>query len=110
MHWYDMQQYKEIRNFLINKYREDTTRTLTATEARTLLGGDASGIFRIWQFLDHWGIINFQATDRPNKNESVPPNVSPAGVIGSLHTVGQLSRYEVPMATHGSDLGSLTHA
>jgi len=26
-----------------------------------LLTGDAMGVFRVWQFLDSWGIINYQA-------------------------------------------------
>ena len=34
-----MQVYKEYRNFMINKYREDLKRRLTFTECRKLLAG-----------------------------------------------------------------------
>ena len=34
-----LQVYKEYRNFMINKYREDVKRRLTSTECRKLLAG-----------------------------------------------------------------------
>ena len=34
-----MQVYKEYRNFMINKHREDVKRRLTFTECRKLLAG-----------------------------------------------------------------------
>lgn len=37
-----LQVYKEYRNFMINKYREDVKRTLTFTECKKLLAGNAS--------------------------------------------------------------------
>ena len=37
-----MQVYKEYRNFMINKHREDVKRRLTFTECRKLLAGVTS--------------------------------------------------------------------
>lgn len=37
-----MQVYKEYRNFMINKHREDVKRRLTFTECRKLLAGITS--------------------------------------------------------------------
>ena len=37
-----LQVYKEYRNFILNKYREDVKRRLTFTECRKLLAGKAS--------------------------------------------------------------------
>ena len=56
--------YRDIRNKIVNQYREDSSRHLTYTACRQALGGDANVILRIWTFLDDWGLINFQAKPR----------------------------------------------
>ncbi|KAL3142735.1 hypothetical protein ABBQ38_003035 [Trebouxia sp. C0009 RCD-2024] len=72
--------YKEYRNFMINKYREDVKRTLTFTECKRLLAGDAMGVFKVWQFLNSWGIINYQAGAGADEDaDGVPLKVQPAG-------------------------------
>ena len=44
------------------------------------LSGDAMGVFRVWQFLDSWGIINYQAgAGAAEDADGVPVNVQPAG-------------------------------
>ncbi|CAH2057627.1 unnamed protein product, partial [Thlaspi arvense] len=51
--------YKEYRDFIINKYREDTTRRLTFTSIRKFLVGDVNLLRKVFLFLEHWGLINF---------------------------------------------------
>ncbi|OAY47988.1 SWI/SNF complex subunit SWI3A isoform X2 [Manihot esculenta] len=53
--------YKEYRDFIINKYREDPSRRLTFTEVRKSLVGDVTLLHKVFQFLDKWGLINFSA-------------------------------------------------
>ncbi|KAJ4850119.1 hypothetical protein Tsubulata_000590 [Turnera subulata] len=53
--------YKEYRDFIINKYREDPTRRLTFTQVRKSLVGDVTFLHRVFSFLDQWGLINFSA-------------------------------------------------
>ncbi|CAA6664031.1 unnamed protein product [Spirodela intermedia] len=55
--------YKEYRDFIINKYREDASRRLTFTEVRRSLVGDVGSIHRVFLFLDRWGLINFSTSD-----------------------------------------------
>ncbi|KAK9830209.1 hypothetical protein WJX72_010310 [[Myrmecia] bisecta] len=70
--------YKEYRNWMINKYREDTSRVLTATECRRGLAGDAMAIQQVWAFLDEWGLINFQA--RPDADKFKTVDISALGL------------------------------
>ena len=38
------------------------------------------GVFRVWQFLDSWGIINYQAgAGAADDADGLPLNVQPAG-------------------------------
>ncbi|KAK4782551.1 hypothetical protein SAY86_016653 [Trapa natans] len=53
--------YKEYRDFIINKYREDPLRRLTFTEVRKSLVGDVSLLHKVFLFLEKWGLINFGA-------------------------------------------------
>ena len=52
--------YKSYRNFIINLYRENPTKYLTATTCRRHLSGDVCAIIRLHSFLEHWGLINFK--------------------------------------------------
>ncbi|KAL6182658.1 hypothetical protein ACLB2K_044073 [Fragaria x ananassa] len=54
--------YKEYRDFIINKYREDPARKLTFTEIRKSLVGDVTLLHKVFNFLEKWGLINFGAT------------------------------------------------
>ncbi|KAK9817370.1 hypothetical protein WJX74_007089 [Apatococcus lobatus] len=78
--------YQEYRNFMINKYREDQSRRLTFTDARTLLAGDVNGILRVWTFLDSWGLINFSAKERPPADSlgPAPFQLAPSGAPAEL--------------------------
>ncbi|XP_038709924.1 SWI/SNF complex subunit SWI3A-like [Tripterygium wilfordii] len=51
--------YKEYRDFIINKYREDSSRRLTFTEVRKSLVADVSLLNKVFKFLEQWGLINF---------------------------------------------------
>lgn len=53
--------YKEYRDFIINKYREDPARKLTFTEVRKSLVGDVTLLHKVFNFLGKWGLINFGA-------------------------------------------------
>lgn len=53
--------YKEYRDFIINKYREEPSRRLTFTDVRKSLVGDVSLLHKVFGFLEKWGLINFGA-------------------------------------------------
>ncbi|KAF3437549.1 hypothetical protein FNV43_RR20304 [Rhamnella rubrinervis] len=52
--------YKEYRDFIINKYREEPSRRLTFTEVRKSLVGDVCLLHKVF-FSWKWGLINFAA-------------------------------------------------
>ncbi|KAK9748300.1 hypothetical protein RND81_02G048700 [Saponaria officinalis] len=62
--------YKEYRDFIISKYREDPLRRLNFTEVRKSLVGDVCVLRKVFNFLDKWGLINFSAPPPPP-----PPDV-----------------------------------
>ncbi|KAK7411064.1 hypothetical protein VNO78_02432 [Psophocarpus tetragonolobus] len=51
--------YKEYRDFIINKYREEPSRRLTFTEVRKSLVGDVTFLHKAFLFLEKWGLINY---------------------------------------------------
>lgn len=53
--------YKEYRDFIITKYREDPSRRLTFTDIRKSLVGDVSLLCKVFATLEKWGLINFGA-------------------------------------------------
>ncbi|PKA47504.1 SWI/SNF complex subunit SWI3A [Apostasia shenzhenica] len=53
--------YKEYRDFIINKYREDPSRRLTFTDVRKSLVGDVGTLRKVFLFLEKWGLVNFGA-------------------------------------------------
>ncbi|KAL2347065.1 hypothetical protein Fmac_001065 [Flemingia macrophylla] len=53
--------YKEYRDFIINKYREEPSRRLTFTEVRKSLVGDVTFLRKAFLFLQNWGLINHAA-------------------------------------------------
>ncbi|KAM7483474.1 hypothetical protein LguiB_008057 [Lonicera macranthoides] len=53
--------YREYRDFIISKYREDPSRRLTFTEVRKSLVGDLTYLQKVFLFLERWGLINFGA-------------------------------------------------
>ncbi|CAI9108795.1 OLC1v1008479C2 [Oldenlandia corymbosa var. corymbosa] len=56
--------YKEYRDFIICRYREDPSRKLTFTDIRKSLVGDVSTLHKVFTFLEKWGLINFDGGHR----------------------------------------------
>ncbi|OEL13257.1 SWI/SNF complex subunit SWI3A [Dichanthelium oligosanthes] len=54
--------YREYRDFIIARYREDPARRLTFTEVRRALVGDVTLLRKLFAFLDASGLINFSAS------------------------------------------------
>ncbi|TKY75136.1 SWI/SNF complex subunit SWI3A [Spatholobus suberectus] len=61
--------YKEYRDFIINKYREEPSRRLTFTEVRKSLVGDVTFLHRAFLFLGKWGLINYGAPSGADATE-----------------------------------------
>ena len=80
-----LQIYKESRTLIIEKYRESTKQRLefpAVREAVTKSGisTDHEGLRRIYDFLDAWGLINYEASDGAGHSlESLPPAVAASG-------------------------------
>lgn len=67
---------------MVNKYRENVDHFFAMSDAQKLLSGDTQGVSRVWEFLNKWGLINFQAKDGPPREEASGRTlfeVSPAG-------------------------------
>ncbi|KAG1331421.1 SWI/SNF complex subunit SWI3A [Cocos nucifera] len=72
----NLRVYKEYRDFIINKFREDPSRRLTFTEVRKSLIGDIGTLHKVFLFLERWGLINFGVSGgRPRQPEEVGPRV-----------------------------------
>jgi SWI/SNF related-matrix-associated actin-dependent regulator of chromatin subfamily C len=52
--------YKDTRDFMVNTYRLNPTEYLTFTACRRNLCGDVCAIMRVHNFLEAWGLINYQ--------------------------------------------------
>ena len=46
--------YLDLRNAMINRFRENPARKLSFTEARRGLAGDAAALQDLWSFLNKW--------------------------------------------------------
>ncbi|CAA2964061.1 SWI SNF complex subunit SWI3A [Olea europaea subsp. europaea] len=73
--------YKEYRDFIISKYREDPSRKLTFTEVRKSLVGDVSILHKVFTFLEKWGLINFDVK-RNNEGDNCNGNGKTTSVGG----------------------------
>ena len=65
-----LQAYQAARNTIVSMYREDLLRRLGFVDCRGRLQGDVNALRRVWKFLDHWGIINFQAEEAARNREA----------------------------------------
>ena len=59
--WSWVQAYRAARNAVVVLYQEDVSRRLTFKQCRGQLHGDVNACLRVFQFLEHWGMINGQA-------------------------------------------------
>ncbi|CAH6720194.1 chromatin structure-remodeling complex protein Rsc8p [[Candida] jaroonii] len=64
--------YKYTRDFMINCYRLNPIEYLTVTALRRSLSGDVASIIRIHQFLEKWGLINYQIDPRTKPSTIAP--------------------------------------
>lgn len=55
--------YKDYRDFMVNTYRLNPAEYLTVTACRRNLAGDVCAIMRVHQFLEQWGLINYQVSE-----------------------------------------------
>ena len=55
------EMYIEQRTCIMKKYRENPQKLLKFENVQDLVSGDLSGASRVFGFLDHWGLINYQA-------------------------------------------------
>ncbi|XP_077227778.1 SWITCH/sucrose nonfermenting 3A [Tasmannia lanceolata] len=62
--------YKEYRDFIINKYREDPLRRLSFTEIRKSLIGDVFSIHKVFLLLEDWGLINFRVLSSSSNEDN----------------------------------------
>ncbi|KAL3818544.1 hypothetical protein ACJIZ3_004449 [Penstemon smallii] len=65
--------YKDYRDFIISKFRENPSKKLTFTDVRKSLVGDISILLKVFTFLEKWGLINFNVADS-NKDEEKNTN------------------------------------
>ncbi|KAG6517062.1 SWI/SNF complex subunit SWI3A homolog [Zingiber officinale] len=83
--------YKEYRDFIINKYREDPSKRITFTEIRKSLIGDVGYIQNVFRCLEKWGLINFWAKPvagvPPPAEDDGPKVVVEEGVPGGVQVV-----------------------
>ena len=69
---------------MVDAYRADVHQHLSFTGCQRLVAGDVGALRRLWRFLHHWGIINFQAGEVASASE---PGflVTPGGVETCRH-------------------------
>ncbi|PPD91494.1 hypothetical protein GOBAR_DD11573 [Gossypium barbadense] len=111
--------YKEYRDFIINKYREDPSRRLTFTEIRKSLIGDVTLLHKVFRFLETWGLINFLAPPPPHEGSENDDRVrvengAPNGVrvVATPNSLRPLSATESgvklpPLASYSDVFGDL---
>lgn len=95
--------YKEYRNVIIKKYRENLGQLVTAADVQELLsGGDEKTISRVLEFLDHWGLINYQAPEEflpVWKGPSIAVEADVSGLLRALPQKGSsLYQFDTPRA------------
>ncbi|KAB2082256.1 hypothetical protein ERO13_A05G177500v2 [Gossypium hirsutum] len=59
--------YIYYRNSIIKLFRVNPSRKITFTDVRKTLVGDVGSIRRVFDFLDHWGLINYSASSALSK-------------------------------------------
>ncbi|ANB15831.1 Swi3p [Sugiyamaella lignohabitans] len=65
--------YRRYRDFIVNTYRLNPEEYLTVTACRRNLVGDVCAIMRVHQFLEKWGLINYQVNIESRPMDVDPP-------------------------------------
>uniref|UniRef100_A0AC35TMP8 SWI/SNF complex subunit SMARCC2 n=1 Tax=Rhabditophanes sp. KR3021 TaxID=114890 RepID=A0AC35TMP8_9BILA len=68
--------YLYYRSFIIDTYRLNPFEYLSATACRRNLSGDVCAILRVHQFLELWGLINYQVASENKPTPVVPPSTA----------------------------------
>uniref|UniRef100_A0A0N5BGB8 SWI/SNF complex subunit SMARCC2 n=1 Tax=Strongyloides papillosus TaxID=174720 RepID=A0A0N5BGB8_STREA len=68
--------YLYYRNFIVDTYRLNPFEYLSATACRRNLSGDVCAILRVHQFLEQWGLINYQVASESRPTPVVPPSTA----------------------------------
>ena len=101
------QDYKYIRDFIVNTFRLNPKEYLTITAVRRNLSGDVTNIIRIHQFLEQWGLINYQI-DPKTKSSVLGPQYTghfqitldaPQGLVPFVPENAELTKTTKPNAT-----------
>ena len=80
-----LQIYRDCRDLIISKYREAPQQRLAFAVAQQAAADgatrtDEQGLRRIYDFLDAWGLINYEAADGPAHGlSSLPAIVASSG-------------------------------
>ena len=97
------QIYKDCRNLIMDKYRESPKQRLEFGVVKDAIAEsdtstDLEGLRRIYDFLDAWGLINYEATDAANHSlDSLPPAVAASGLsyhleVTNVHLTAAIKR------------------
>ncbi|WOL00736.1 SWI/SNF complex subunit SWI3A isoform X2 [Canna indica] len=105
--------YKEYRDFIISKYREDPSKHIAFTEVRKSLIGDIGYLHKVFRCLEKWGLINFGAKASlavPSSEEDVGPKVvveegAPTGVQVVPACIPQRKRVRSGTSAGGGENG-----
>ncbi|GLJ20492.1 hypothetical protein SUGI_0372970 [Cryptomeria japonica] len=110
--------YMEIRNTIVREYMENPEKALSLTDCQGLCNIDAKDLTRIFEFLDHWGIINYCATNDLRNHglswagtkETLQENTNGEIQVmpGSLRSNTSLIRFEMPRTKFRLDNGPLS--
>lgn len=96
--------YMEYRNLLMRKYLENPDKVFTLADVVIdQKGGHLEAAKRIFEFLNHWGLLNSRAlqhaeAEKPTKNKPLVVEDS----SGQPHLTSSLYRFDNPIAFHPS--------
>lgn len=97
--------YKEYRDFIISKFREDPSRRLTFSEVRKSLVGDVSYLLKVFSFLEKYGLINFGINssggdlDREDKKWKVKVEDGPPHGVRVVAIPNSLKPVSIPVGS-----------
>uniref|UniRef100_A0AAF5DE25 SWIRM domain-containing protein n=1 Tax=Strongyloides stercoralis TaxID=6248 RepID=A0AAF5DE25_STRER len=90
--------YVYYRNFIVDTYRLNPFEYLSATACRRNLSGDVCAILRVHQFLEQWGLINYQVASESRPTPVVPPSTAHFMVLADTPMGIQ------PLVRHGNTI------
>ena len=96
------ESYVQMRNFIVNTYREAPHLHLSVTECRRHLAVDVGCVFRLHAFLEHWGLINYSGAIAKPAGAAAPAAAAAAGNGGGAMPVTDLS-LRAPLASGGGE-------